>query len=74
METKLQRPQGQESDISTLNAAIKAMDLAEKASGIIPAKTVFGFVGSLLTMIRVCFLFFCNDLLQIDIWIGLNGC
>ena len=41
-----------------LNAAIDAMDLAEKISSITPAKAVFGTVAVLLTMIKVCFLFF----------------
>jgi len=38
-----------------LNAAIDAMDLAEKISSITPAKAVFATVGVLLAMIKVFF-------------------
>jgi len=47
-----------------LNAAIEALDFA-KTSSIPPAKAVFGSVTILLTTIRVCFLLFRNDLLQV---------
>jgi hypothetical protein len=57
MATESQRPKGREGAISTLNAAIEAMDLAEKISSITPAKAVFGTVVVLLTMIKVCFPF-----------------
>ena len=56
MSTKSQRPKGREGAVSTLNAAIEAMDLAEKISSITPAKAVFGTVVVLLTLIKVCFL------------------
>ena len=65
MEPESQRPKGREAAISALNAAIGAMNLAEKISTIAPAKTVLGSVSTLLTLIRVCFMLFCNDLLQI---------
>ena len=44
-----------------MNAAIDAMDLAEKISSITPAKAVFATVGVLLAMIKVCFLFFSDE-------------
>jgi hypothetical protein len=50
METKFQRPRGREGDISALNAAIQSLKLAENISNIIPAKTVFAFVITLLTI------------------------
>ena len=53
MATKSQRPKGREGTISSLNAAIDAMDLAEKVSSITPAKAVFGTVSVLLVMIKV---------------------
>ena len=62
MEAESKQPKGREETISPLNAAIEAMDLAEKISTITPAKTVFGSVSTLLMSIRVCFLLFCGDL------------
>lgn len=66
-------PKDQEDAISVVNAAIRALDLAENTSTITPAKTVFGSVSVLLTFIRARFLFFYNDLLQIHACIGLKG-
>ena len=56
MEAESQRPKGREGAISALDAAVKAMNLAEKTSDIVPAKAVFSSVRTLLTMIRVRFL------------------
>ena len=53
MTTKSQRPKERENAVSLLNAAIDAMDLAEKISSITPAKAVFATVGVLLAMIKV---------------------
>ena len=39
--------------LSSLNAAIEAMNLAKEVSSMTPAKAVFGSVSVLLTMIRV---------------------
>ena len=55
MQAGSQRPKRWENVISALNAAIDATNLAEKASRIAPAKAVFGFVTTLLTLIKVCF-------------------
>ena len=65
MEAESQQPKGREAAISALNEAVEAMNLAEKISTITPAKTTFGSVSTLLTLIRVCFLPSCNDLLRI---------
>jgi hypothetical protein len=73
MEAESEQPEGQEGTISALNAAIEAMNLAEKISTITPIKAVFGSVRTLLMIIGVCFLFFCNDLLEIYTQLGLNG-
>ena len=54
-----------------LNAAIQALDSA-KTSSIPPAKAVFGSVAILLTTVRVCFLLFRSDLLQVHTQPGLN--
>jgi len=56
MTPKSQRPKGRDNTVSLLNAAIDAMDLAEKISSITPAKAVFATVSVLLTMIKVYFL------------------
>ena len=56
MEARSQRPKGREGTISTLNAAIEAMNLAKEVSSITPAKAVFGTVSVILAMIRVSFL------------------
>ena len=53
MAAKSQRPKGRESIVSSLNAAIDAIHLAENISSITPAKAVFGTVGVLLAMIKV---------------------
>ena len=50
------RKQGREDNtLSLLNAAIEAMNLAKEISSATPAKAVFGSVGVLLKMMRVCF-------------------
>ena len=64
MEAKSQRSKEHQGAVSALNAAIKALSLAEKISSITPAKAVFGSVSTLLTLIMVCFLLFRNGLLQ----------
>jgi hypothetical protein len=66
MTTTSQRPNGRENAVSLLNAAIDAMDLAEKISSITPAKAVFGTVSILLAMIKVRFLFFRCGVFQVD--------
>ena len=59
-----QGPKRREDTMSTLNAAIGALDPA-KISSFPPAKAVFGSVTALLTLIRVCFMLSCNDLLRV---------
>ena len=56
MEAESQRPKGRDGTISTLNAAIEAMNLAKELSSITPAKAVFGSVSVILAMIRVSLL------------------
>ena len=73
MEPEFRQPKRREGNISALNAAIESLKLAENISSITSAKTVFGFVSALLTMIRVRFLLFCNYLLRVYIQLGLNG-
>ena len=73
MEAGSQQPKGQESAISALNTAIKALSVAEKTSSVAPAKPVFRSVTILLTLIRVRFLLFCDDLLQAHTQQGLNS-
>ena len=56
------RHEPQENTLSLLNAAIEAMNLAKELSSATPAKAVFGTVSVLLTMIKVHFLPFSDDL------------
>jgi len=64
MKAEPQQPKGRGSVTERLDAAIEATSLAERASPIAPAKIVFGSVGTLLALIKVCFLHLCTDLLQ----------
>jgi len=73
MDAKHQRPKERKDAVSSLNAAIEILDLAERTSNITPAKAVLGSVGALLVLIRVCFLLSCNDLPQVHTWSGLGG-
>ena len=66
-----QRPEGREGAISALNEAVEDLNPA-KTSNIPPAKAVFGSVAILLTTVRVCFLLFRSDLLQVHTQPGLN--
>jgi len=66
MAAKSQRPKGRDSStLSLLNAAIDALNLAKELSSVTPAKAVFGTVSVLLTMVKVCFLLFSDEMLQI---------
>ena len=56
-----------------LNAAIKAVNIMKDVSGIMPATPVFSTVIILLTLIRVCFLFFSNGLFRLHVQPGLYG-
>ena len=56
-----------------LNAAIKAVNIVKDVSGIAPATPVFCAVIILLTLIRVCFLFFSDGLFRLHVQPGLYG-
>ena len=73
MEAKSQRPKDREGVISTLGAAIEALNLAKEISSITPAKAAFGAVSILLTMLKVYLLVFCDYLFQTHACPGLNG-
>ena len=70
MDSQLQKRQN--NALTLLNAAIEAMNLAKEISSATPVKAVFGSVGVLLTMIRVCFPFF-DILFQAQTQPGLHG-
>jgi len=55
MNVKAQQQKRRDNIISSLNAAIDALNVAGGVSDIIPAKAVFGTVSIILTMIRVSF-------------------
>ena len=56
MATKSQKSKGRENALSSLNAAIKAVDVAKGAVSGTPAQVAFSAAAVLLTMIRVSFL------------------
>jgi len=53
MATEPQRPSGQDGALSSLNAAIDALNLAESVSSITPAKVAFDSTSVLLSTIIV---------------------
>ena len=53
MDANSKREKWQGGILSSLNAAIEAMNLAKELASVTPAKAVFGSVSVLLTMIRV---------------------
>ena len=53
MASKSQQPSGGDGALSSLNAGIERLGLAEEISSVTPVKAVFGSVGVLLAMIRV---------------------
>ena len=56
MDANSRREKWQDGILSSLNAAIEAMNLAKELASVTPAKAVFGSVSVLLTMIRVSIL------------------
>jgi len=65
MEVELRQLKRREDAISSLNASIETLNLAENDSSIAPAKVIFGSVNGLLMMIRVCSPPFYSDLRQV---------
>ena len=57
MASESQRPEGRDNNLSKLNVAIDALNVAKVVSGIVPAQAAFGAASALLTMIRVFFSF-----------------
>ena len=66
MDVKSEQLKRREDVLSSFNAIIEGLNVAEKASSITPAKAVFSAVSVILTMIRVGLLLFCQDLSQAD--------
>ena len=54
MKTQFQQPKRRDGVISSLNAAIDAINIAKDVMGMTPAKAAFGSVCVILIMIRVC--------------------
>jgi hypothetical protein len=73
MDTSSQRPKGRDGALSSLNAAIDAINLTKDAVDIAPAKAAFGSVSALLTMIRVRFFLFYDDELRDLMLPGFDG-
>ena len=73
MDALSQRPaRRRNGTLSSLNAAIVAINLARDIICITPAKVAFGSVSALLTMIRVGFFILCNDELWVHMYLGLD--
>jgi len=68
MATTSQRTNRRDIALSSLNAAVEALNIAKEAVSITPAKAVFGTVSVILKMIRVSFLLACVERLQDDIY------
>ena len=73
MTDKSKRPKGRDGVLSSLDVAIDDLNLAKEVSSITPANAVFGSVVILLTMIRVSFLLFYDEMLQAHAQPGLDG-
>ena len=73
MDPKSQKQKRQDNTLSSLDAAIDAMNLAKEVSGATPAKAVFGTVSIILTMIRVRFPLPSDGLFQFFTLLGLDG-
>ena len=64
MTDKFQQPKDQDGVLSSLKVAIDGLNIAKEVVNVAPAKAAFGTVATLLTMIRVNPLLFCNEILQ----------
>ena len=73
MATKPQESKARDGLLSSLNAAIDALNLAKEISSATPAKAVFGSVSILLTMIKVCGLLFRDNEFLNRIRSGFHG-
>jgi hypothetical protein len=72
MEIKSQRPKEQDGVLHSLNAAIEVLNLARDLACVSSAAAAFASVSTLLTMVRVQFRVFCNDVFQIHQHLGLD--
>ena len=61
MATKVPRPKGRKNALSLLNAAIEAVNVAKDAASGTPAQVAFSAAVVLLTMIKVTFLLFRDE-------------
>ena len=66
MATTSQKPKGRENALSLLNAAIEVITVAKDAANATPAQVAFSAATVLLTMIRVSFLLFCDEIFGVD--------
>ena len=62
MDANSQQQNRRENALSLLNVATEAVNLAKEVTSATPAKAVFGSVGAILSMIRVCSLLFFGDI------------
>ena len=62
-----------ENVISSLNAAIAALDIAEKATSVTPATAAFSIVKEILTVVKVGFPLLCLSISQARTHTGVDG-
>jgi len=67
MSTESQRQDGREGPLTLLNAAIETMNHAKRFSFIPSATVIFGTVSTILTMIKVYSLIFCDEASQVHV-------
>jgi len=65
MDANPQRPKRRDVAVSSLNAAIDALNIVKEAMDMTPIKAAFGSVSVILTMIRVRSLLFCSGPLKV---------
>ena len=66
MAAKSQKPEGKENSLSLLNSAIEFITVAKDATNATPAQVAFSAAAVLLTMIRVPFPLFRDEIFRID--------
>ena len=66
MATTSRKPKGRENVLSLLNTAIEIIIVAKDAANATPAQAAFSAATVLLTMIRVSFLLFRDEIFLVD--------
>ena len=67
MATTSQKPKGRENALSSLNAAIEVITVAKDAVSATPVQVAFSAAAVLLTMIKVSFFVFRDEIFLVDL-------